>query len=322
MRASLTIEIVTPAAQGIPTGNRVTTLRWAKRLRELGHRVSIARRFERGAPDCLIALHAVKSADSVARCRERSPKTSIVVALTGTDVYAGATEAVEMNPSLETADALVALQPLAVNAIPASLRPKSRVIYQSAVPLRQLQEPKSDTFDVAVVAHLRAVKDPLLAARAARLLPQQSRVRVLHCGAALDAELRSEAEHAMQETARYVWLGARPHRETLTLIARSNALVVTSRAEGGANVVSEAVVNGVPVIATRIDGSVGLLGADYSGYFPIGDAERLADLLSRIETDPRFHGELRAACRARAHLFAVDAERASWAELLEELARR
>ena len=52
--------------------------------------------------------------------------------------------------------------------------------------------------------------------------------------------------------------------------------------------ISEAAVAGVPVLASRMDGNVGLLGADYPGYFPVGDTEALARLLERLEREPRF----------------------------------
>jgi hypothetical protein len=131
----LAIQIVTPAARGVHTGNRVTALRWAKRMRELGHRVSIAERFEADRPDCLIALHADKSSESIERCRERAALTPIVVALTGTDVYAGDGASRVALRSLEIATAIVALQPLAVERLPLALRSKTRVIRQSAVPV-------------------------------------------------------------------------------------------------------------------------------------------------------------------------------------------
>lgn len=172
-----------------------------------------------------------------------------------------------------------------------------------------------------MVAHLRAIKDPLLAARATELLPGTSRVRVVHCGAVLEEELRGAAEQATRRNPRYRWLGPLSHRDTLERLAASQALLVTSRAEGGANVVSEAVANDVPVLSTRIDGSIGLLGHEYPGYFPVGDAEALAGLLSKLETDSAFQRELRRACAARKPLFDVDRERAAWAALLVEVVR-
>ena len=65
-------------------------------------------------------------------------------------------------------------------------------------------------------------------------------------------------------------------------------MVLSSRSEGGANVISEAIVAGVPILASRMDGNVGLLGADYPGYFPVGDTQALARLLWRIEADAPF----------------------------------
>lgn len=130
---ALAVAVLTPAARGTHTGNRVTALRWAKRLRELGHRVSIMERYDEAACDCLVALHAVKSADSVERCHEVAPHTPIVVALTGTDVYGQHSH--EGIQSLEIANAIVALQPLALEKLPPPLRSKAHVIYQSAVPM-------------------------------------------------------------------------------------------------------------------------------------------------------------------------------------------
>jgi glycosyltransferase involved in cell wall biosynthesis len=89
--------------------------------------------------------------------------------------------------------------------------------------------------------------------------------------------------------------------------------------EGGANVISEALVAGLPVIASRIAGSVGLLGPDYAGYYPVGDTEALRALLLCAESDPTFYTGLEAACAARRPLFAPERERAAWISLLGEL---
>lgn len=169
------------------------------------------------------------------------------------------------------------------------------------------------------MAHLRAVKDPLLAARAAELLPSESRVRVVHCGQALEDDLREEAERTARRTDRYRWLGLQSRTATQRVIASSRLLVVTSRFEGGPNVISEAVVNHVPVLATRIEGVVGLLGADYPGLFEPGDARALAALLDRAERDTAFLGELTRACRALLPLFDPAREREAWREILADV---
>src|SRR5690606_34902932 len=109
---------------------------------------------------------------------------------------------------------------------------------------------------------------------------------------------------------------------TLRRIAAARLLVLTSRAEGGAQVISEALVCGTPVLATRIDGVVGLLGDDWPGLFPVGDATTLARLLERAEDDPAFLADLEGRARALAPLHSIEHERETWRTLLDEVAAR
>ena len=132
---------------------------------------------------------------------------------------------------------------------------------------------------------------------------------IAHVGGPLDARLADEARATMAACPSYRWLGALSHAAARRTIARARALVHCSRMEGGANVVIEAVRSGVPVLASRIDGNVGLLGADYDGYFPVGDAEALAALSRRFCADAAFADRLRAQCAAREPLFLPSAER-------------
>jgi glycosyltransferase involved in cell wall biosynthesis len=106
------------------------------------------------------------------------------------------------------------------------------------------------------------------------------------------------------------------------LLARSHAMAITSLSEGGANVISEAVVAGVPILASRIDGNVGLLGRDYPGYFPVGNTQALARLMRRLEGEPDFVAGLSRALRARAPLFRPAREVAAWRALLAEVAAK
>lgn len=76
---------------------------------------------------------------------------------------------------------------------------------------------------------------------------------------------------------------------------------------------------GVPVIASRIPGNIGLLGADYPGYFQAGNTNELARLLARAETDAAFLNRLRTECRKRQPLFEPQREQQAWAELLAEI---
>jgi len=313
------IRIVSPAAPGVTTGNRVTAARWSLHLRGLGHGVRITPAYARGPCDLLIALHAHKSAASVERFAARHPDRPIVVALTGTDVYGDVRQDATAMATLCRAQRIVALQPLATAELPDDLRDRVHVIYQSVHCPASKPAPRQDAFEACVVGHLREVKDPFLAARAMRLMPPNSRVCVTHVGAALDGDMEAAARRETRENRRYEWVGPRSRSRTLQVIARARVLLLTSWMEGGANVVSEAVVCGTPVLSTHIGGSIGLLGEDYPGYFPVGDAESLARLLTSAETEPAFLDGLASRCRAVAPLFDPQHERASWKSLLASL---
>jgi glycosyltransferase involved in cell wall biosynthesis len=178
---------------------------------------------------------------------------------------------------------------------------------------------RADVFEVCVLSHLRPVKDPLRTALAARLLPAASQVQVLHLGAALSEELAGQARAEAARNRRYHWLGELPRNEALGVLSRCRLLSLTSESEGGANVISEAVVAGVPVISSHIAGSMGLLGDDYPGYFPVGDTQALADLLWRAETDAMYYHHLRDCCARLRPLFEPAREKQSWEDLLREL---
>lgn len=170
-----------------------------------------------------------------------------------------------------------------------------------------------------MVGHLRSVKDPLLAAHAAALLPASSRVRVVHLGACLEPGYESIVRAEMERNPRYRWLGPLSRRSTLLHIARAHALALTSRSEGGANVIAEAVMAGAPVLATRIDGVVGQLGPDHPGYFAVGDVHGLAALMERAERDSDFYAQLQRASERRRADFEPAREREGWRAVLGAL---
>jgi putative glycosyltransferase (TIGR04348 family) len=316
------IRIVCPAPPGSLYGNRVTALRWARILQSLGHRVRIAGDYQDERCDVLIALHARRSAGAVFRFRDRCPGALVVVALTGTDLYRDLRRSRMAQRALETADRIVALHRLAIQELEPAIRKKVRVIYQSAQPTRGLARRSGKFFDVSVAAHLRPVKDPFRAAYAVRGLPPLSHIRVSHAGHAMEESMSRRALDEQTRNQRYRWLGPLSHARTRRLIAQSRILVLSSRMEGGANVISEAVVDGTPVIASRIPGSVGLLGEKYPGYFPAGDTKALAELLLRAESDGDFYRRLRARCAGLAGIFRPSEERNRWRMLLREWRRQ
>jgi putative glycosyltransferase (TIGR04348 family) len=317
------IIVITPPGPSTRTGNAVAALRWARILRQLGHRVTVAADYRDEPFDAMVAIHAWRSANAIRRFKMRCPQRPLVLQLSGTDIYQYISEDSEPTlRSMELADRLVALNSLAWRVVPKKFRKKLRVIFQSVRKPHVPHKLSRRHIDVSVIGHLRDVKDPLRAAEAARLLPPASRIRVVQIGHAYSAEWAAKARAEMAANPRYLWRDDVPRAAVQRLLRRSHAMVMSSRSEGGANVISEAVVVGVPILASRMDGNVGLLGSDYPGYFPVGDTKALARLLHRIESDPRFLATLRRAIARRAPLFRPEREIAAWRRLLAELSPR
>jgi glycosyltransferase involved in cell wall biosynthesis len=134
--------------------------------------------------------------------------------------------------------------------------------------------------------------------------------------------MAAQARAEERRNPRYRWLGELSPGAARRLLARSRVLVLSSLMEGGANVISEAVVDSVPVLASRIQGNVGLLRGGYLGYFPVRDTRGLARLLRRAETDTRFYALLKKQCARLAPRFRPAREQAAWKKLLGELRRR
>lgn len=325
------ILVVTPTPPDSPTGNGVTARRWAGILRDLGHRADLAQEYRAGDYDLLVALHAVKSAGAVRAFHADHPAAPVVLALTGTDLYPDLSTAGVDPAVLAVASRLVVLQPHGAGQLPPPLRDRVRVIFQSmsavppaaSVPPAALDPPAppgQDRFEVALLAHLRPVKDPLLLAAAVQHLPATSRIHVTHAGEGRDPGLAAEAAAASARSGRYTWVGPLPRDQALRLLARSRLLAVTSMHEGGANVVTEALTAGVPVISSRIPGSTGLLGEDYPGFFRPSDPADLARILLAAEDDSGgLYRLLRERCAALRPLTDPARERSAWAALLAEL---
>ena len=278
--------------------------------------MSVSHTYEDEAVDVLVALHARKSAPSIRNFAASHPKKPLIVALTGTDLYEDLPDDPDALDSLELASHVITLQPGALDVLDPTVRPKTTVIYQSAKPIGKVLGKAANCFQACLVAHLRPVKDPLLAAEASALLPADSRVQVVHAGEAVDEAMRDAATRAAEENPRYRWIGAIPHQEARLLIARSHVMLLTSQLEGGANVLSESLALGVPILASRADGVVGLLGERFPGYFETGDASALAELLERAEVDEIFYRRLKLACEKLAPMVAPSWELRSWQQLL------
>ena len=281
------------------TGNRGTANQWAEMFRKLGHEANVvavvaeagANRDDFDEVEILIAVHGKKSRAAITRFHQQG-KGKLIVALAGTDIYPEP-DADVLN-SIAIADRLVVYQSRALEKIPPDSRGKAVVIPQSAVLAKNPAPPNADHFELCVVGHLRDVKDPMRAATASRLLPDSSRIRVVHAGGILEEKYRDLVERESAENPRYRFIGELDEKETARLMATSRALVLSSFSEGGARVAGEAFTNRTAVISSRIDGVIGLLETeDYPGFYPFGDTVALADMMEKLETDAAFYTELK-----------------------------
>jgi putative glycosyltransferase (TIGR04348 family) len=300
------VTIVTPARPGMRSGNLHTATRWAAMLRASGFAVRILQSWDGRPADALIALHAKRSHASVARWKDAHPAAPLIVTLTGTDLYRDLPRSAQARRSLELADRLIVLQDAAPKLLAARHRKKAAVVYQSSgTALRSAPPPRR--FRVTVVGHLRDEKDPFRAVRAVSLIDDPA-IEVVQLGGALDAAHDREARRWMRREKRYRWIGTQPHSRTLRWIAQSHVLVVSSRMEGGANVIAEAARIGTPVLASRMSGNLGMLGPRYPAYFRTGDHAALARLIARCMHGQVYQG-IKGALAERRHLFAPAQER-------------
>ncbi|BAN35436.1 glycosyltransferase [Sulfuricella denitrificans skB26] len=309
------IVIVTPAASRVRNGNRNTAQRWATFLRQLGHRVCVQVEWDGSGVDLMLALHARRSHASIKRFAECWPELPLIVALTGTDLYRDIRNDCSAQESMQLATHLVVLQEMGLNELAPALREKTHVIYQSARPVKSVQ-PFKRCFEACVIGNLREEKDPFRSALAAALLPENSEVHITHMGRALNDDMARQAQVLMEKNPRYHWLGELPHWKVRNRLARCRLMVITSIMEGGANVVSEALAVGVPVIASDISGNIGMLGADYAGFYPCGNERALASLLLHAETSPKFYDLLKAQCAKRKPLVEPGQELAGLEQLI------
>jgi putative glycosyltransferase (TIGR04348 family) len=315
------IALITPALHDANNGNWQTAQRWAAMLGE-AHLLNMAKSWD-ALPTALanygamIALHARRSAASVAAFAEQCPYKPLIVVLTGTDLYRDIVSDGSAQASLQFASKLVVLQEQGIQDLPMALRYKAFTVFQSA-PRKSHQTQASKALEVCVVGHLRTEKSPeMVFALAAQLAALSAPIRLSHVGKALDDALAAQAQGTKAAYSHhYRWLGGLDHSESLAIIARSDVLLHPSAIEGGALAIIEAIQSGTPVIASRIAGHVGLLGSDYLGFFDWGDAAGAAALLQRFGSDAVFNRKLRSQCEARSALFAPDTERRNLLNLL------
>lgn len=327
MPKQASIVIISPALAAANNGNWQTAKRWQAMLS--GHyRVEIRQSWQSdmGAQsdsfDAMLALHARRSAETMARWAAAYRAKPLVLALTGTDLYRDIAVDAQAQQSLQLAQRLIVLQELGQRGLPPQFQSKCSVIFQST-PRRPTLQKSPQELRALMVGHLRAEKSPQTYFAAARALAHRPDIVLDHIGAPLDAVLGEEARQLAAEVPHYRYLGEQSHAQTLAHIAQAHVLVHPSQMEGGAHVVMEAVMCGTPVLASRIDGNVGMLGADYAGYFDCGAADQLATVLLACResqnTPASKLDQLARQCSLRAPLFEPELEKTALLDLFDQL---
>ncbi|MDO9165115.1 MAG: selenoneine biosynthesis selenosugar synthase SenB [Rhodoferax sp.] len=310
--------IISPALAGANNGNWQTAWRWSRMLSPQ-FSTTIASRWQGEGADAMLALHARKSAQAALAWAQVKGAEKLAVVLTGTDLYRDIHTDASAQHALRLAGQLVVLQERGPDALPQALRHKACVIFQSA-PRRATLAKTAQHLRALMVGHLRDEKDPLTYLRAAARLTLRPDIYLDHIGEALEPALGHAAQLTAGSCPHYRWLGGLPHAQTRSRIQRAHVLVQSSKMEGGAHVILEAVQSGTPVLASRIDGNVGMLGPHYAGYFALGDDAALAALLQRCRDDAGFLPLLRQQCEARAPLFEPQREQALLRQLVARMA--
>jgi len=315
----MNIQCFTPAPRGSVKGNRITAERWKRLLEELGHEFDLVDSVVPQPCDVAIAIHAGKSAVYMATMKSRYPDTPVILCLSGTDLYRDLHRDETIAKGIDSADRLIVLQSHALTHLKSAWADKAAVVLQSCIPPRDSMTPLKKQYEVLVVGHLRPVKDPLRTAMAVRRLPAGSRIHVNHLGSSLSKTLELRAVRESINNGRYNYEGVCARSEVLKRIERAKVLVLSSKLEGGANVLSEAICCGTPVLASRVSGSIGILGESYPGLFEVGDTEGLRTLLMKCETSPSFYEELSTSIAKIAKHYTPSAEKRAWRRLLASL---
>jgi len=315
----MNIILVTPAPPNSTNGNRVSANRWAKILIQLGHQVSVVEQYATQKADLMIAIHAWRSQESIFRFKQKNPLAKLIVVLSGTDIYQYIHSHRETTlKAMHQADILLGLNHQVINVVPDELQHRLCVIPQSATIQSKRIKPEK-RFLALVVGHLRDVKNPFQAAQAAQSLPATSRIQIHHYGSAHTALWGLHARRESATNQRYHWYGEVSQSRLSELYQQASVLIISSKMEGGANVICEAIAAGTPVLASKIDGNVGLLGEDYEGYYPLSDTQMLRAKLSRLERDKLFYSRLKSQCLKLQRYYSPYREVWNWRSLLNQL---
>ncbi|MDB4461032.1 glycosyltransferase [Akkermansiaceae bacterium] len=296
-------------------GNSVTADRIVGVLREAGIEARASHGFDGEAADVLISLHAVKGAQAVIDFQKAMPDGKSVVLITGTDIYEQLPEGSPTGMAcLESVDRIAVVSERSIPSLPENFRGKAFVVPCSLDEIKLRAKPQSGPFVISVVGHLRPVKQSFATIEAVAKHPEWDNLEVWQLGEALDSACERIARDWTKKDKRYRWFGGLPREKSLERCAQSQLTINSSRLEGGANAVLEAMTMHVPVLASDIEGNRLLLGDDYPGYFENGALDFLLEKILGREIDLSEWTRLAAK---RLPLFSREMERACWLDLLD-----
>ncbi len=318
MKSGIDVLIHSPYPLHTSQGNSVTAMRLERILKEGGLRVAMeAERYQGAGAKCMVALNARRSAQAVKDFKADCPESQVVLVLTGTDMNHPEMNEVDSptRRTISVADALVTLHDAAFSALPADLQKKAVVIYPSvSLPEGLSHEGGGEGgFLVVMVGNLRKEKNLGLALDAWKSVRG---VELVIYGDA-DEATAEQISDAEEETDGIYWAGKVSHEVVLREMSRADLLLNTSTQEGGANAICEAVVMGLPVLASEIQGNIGMLGRDYAGFFPVGDAKVLAQRVMECAEGEDLYRTLKTQVAERAGLFSYETEAGEWLRLFE-----
>lgn len=169
--------------------------------------------------------------------------------------------------------------------------------------IRQTLEPKPSTFHVVAIGNIRRPKNyPLLLQAFAKVHEQEPRAHLSIIG----QEDREGLFESLLELAQQ--LGITPHvtfhgfvADPETLLASADCFVLASTQEGFSLATIEAMLNGVPVVATRCGGPEEIVQHGLTGLLvPINDAEALSAAVLDVLQHPQLAQSLRERALADA----------------------
>ena len=300
-------------------GNAVTAKRMVNLLRDSGLAAAL---HERGdAPlkaKCLIALNGRKGAEEIFKFLQRQPDNPVIALLTGTDVNHPEMEQPDSitRKALELSTAIVSLHDGFAHRIPKHLLEKTEVIYPSVMLPDPLDHSPSKPPKVIIAGNFRAEKNPSLMMKAVREMKESP----LHFHAyGQGGDYQRDLERTAAECPHFYFHGVKEHDVLLGEMQAAHVLLNTSTQEGGANAICEAIALGLPVVASRIAGNMGMLGENYAGFFPVEEVTKLIEILGRAAKNHDFYQLLKEQIATRAPLFSHQRETEQWVNLIHRM---